>query len=202
MTIEERYRQRYLSKDTPWDVGLPDFNLTEVVTETPIDRCHVLDIGCGTGDNSVWLAQNGFQVVGTDTSVVALEKAKEKAAKGGVTCDFRLVNFFEGEIEGGPFGFVLDRGCFHSFTSEGDRSRFARNVAAHLKDRCLWLTIAGNADEDRRGPGPPQRTATDIVLAAEPCFEILSLLSSRFGSSRSNPPRAWRCLMRKRTKTV
>ena len=78
MTVEERYRQRYKSGDTPWDVGQPDFNLIEVVTNKPIQSCKVLEIGCGTGDNSIWLAQNRFQVIGTDTSDIAIEKAKEK----------------------------------------------------------------------------------------------------------------------------
>jgi SAM-dependent methyltransferase len=198
MTVEERYRERYRSGDTPWDVGQPDFNLVDVVTQEPIPGCKALDIGCGTGDNSIWLAQKGFQVMGTDTSDTALEKAKEKASKAHVECDFMLVDFLKNKIEGAPFGFVFDRGCFHSFDSEDDRARFAQNVAAHLDKDGLWLTIVGNADEHRQGPGPPQRSAGDIVLAVEPCFEILSLISSRFGSKHSNPPRAWRCLMQKR----
>jgi len=198
MTIEDRYRERYQSGDTPWDIGQPDFNLIEVVTQRPILSCKALDIGCGTGDNSIWLVQNRFQVIGTDTSDIALEKAKEKASKAGVQCDFILVDFLHNKIEGAPFGFVFDRGCFHSFSSENDRRTFAQNVAHHLAEDGLWLTIVGNADEHRRGPGPPQRTAADIVLALEPCFEILSLASGHFGSNRPNPPRAWRCLMQKR----
>jgi SAM-dependent methyltransferase len=157
-----------------------------------------LDIGCGTGDNAIWLAQNHFQVIGTDTSDIALEKAKEKASKANVACDFILVDFLNNKIEGAPFGFVFDRGCFHSFSSENDRRRFAQNVATHLEEAGLWLTIVGNADEHRQGPGPPQRTAGDIVLAVEPYFEVLSLTSSHFGSNRPNPPRAWVCLMRRR----
>ncbi len=198
MTIEERYRERYKSGNTPWDVGQPDFNLIEVVTQKPILRCKVLDIGCGTGDNSIWLAQKGFQVIGIDTSEIALQKAKEKASKGNVECDFMLVDFLNNKIEGAPFGFVFDRGCFHSFSSEKDRRKFSQKVATHLEEAGLWLTIAGNADEHRQGPGPPQRSAGDIVLAVEPYFEVLSLTSSRFGSNRPNPPRAWRCLMQKR----
>ena len=198
MTIEEGYRERYKSGDTPWDAGQPDFNLIEIVTKNPILSCKALDVGCGTGDNSIWLAKNRFQVIGTDTSDIAIEKAKEKASKANVECDLIFVDFTKNRIEGAPFGFVFDRGCFHSFSSENDRRRFAKNVATHLEEAGLWLTIVGNADEDRQGPGPPQRTAGDIVLAVEPYFEVLSLESSDFGSKRSNPPRAWRCLMQKR----
>jgi len=198
MTVEDRYRERYQSGNTPWDAGQPDFNLIEVVTQTPIPSGKALEIGCGTGDNSIWLAQNRFQVMGTDASDIAIEKAKEKAAKANVECDFRLVDFLKNKIDGAPFGFAFDRGCFHSFSSEDDRRRFAQNVATHLDEAGLWLTLVGNADEHRQGSGPPQRTAGDIVLAVEPYFEILSLQSSHFGSKRPNPPRAWRCLMQKR----
>lgn len=145
------------------------------MTKKPIQSCKVLDVCCGTGDNSIWLAQNRFQVIGTDTSDIALEKAKEKASKANVECDFMLVDFLKNKIQGAPFRFVFDRGCFHSFSSENDRRRFAKNVATHLEEAGLWLTIVGNADEHRQGPGPPQRTAADIVLAVEPYFEILSL---------------------------
>jgi SAM-dependent methyltransferase len=198
MTVEKRYKDRYRTGDTPWDIGRPDFNLIETVTEHPIPACKALDIGCGTGDNSIWLAQNGFYVTGSDTSTIALENAKKKAAKVHVECNFKLVDFLKDTVEGAPFGFVFDRGCFHSFRFEKDRSQFAENVAGHLEAAGLWLTLVGNADEHREGPGPPQRTARDIVLAVEPYFEILILQSSRFGSNRPNPPRAWRCLMQKR----
>ncbi len=123
MTIEERYRERYKSENTPWDAGQPDFNLIEIVTKNPILSCKVLDVGCGTGDNSIWLAQNRFQVIGTDVSDIAIEKA----SKANVECDFILVDFLKKKIEGTPFGFVFDRGCFHSFSSENDRRRFAKN---------------------------------------------------------------------------
>ncbi|HAG12037.1 MAG TPA: class I SAM-dependent methyltransferase [Desulfotomaculum sp.] len=198
MTVEERYRESYKTGYTPWDVGQPDFNLIEVVTTKPIQSCKVLDIGCGTGDNSIWLAQNRFQVVGTNTSDIALQKAKEKASKANVECDFMLVDFLKNKIKGVPFGFVFDRGCLHSFSSENDRKRFAKNVATHLEEVGLWLTIVGNADEHRQGPGLPQRTARDIVFAVEPYFEIISLQSTHFGSNHPIPPIAWRCLMQKR----
>lgn len=198
MTTQDHFRERYKSGDTPWDLGRPDFNLIEVVTQKPVPGCKALDIGCGTGDNSIWLAQNRFQVTGTDTSDIALEKAREKASKANVECDFILSDFLEDKIKAAPFGFIFDRGCLHSFSSGDDRKRFAQNVAKHLEEDGLWLTIVGNADEHRQGPGPPQRTARDIVLAVEPCFEILSLQSSHFGSNSPKPPRAWRCLLQKR----
>lgn len=198
MKIADKYKERYKLKNTPWDIGKPDFNLIEVVNQTPIQKCKALDIGCGTGDNSTWLAQNGFSTIGTDISSDALEKAKDKATKASITCSFLNIDFLTQKVEGDPFGFVFDRGCFHSFNSEDDRNIFSQNVAIHLEDSGLWLTLVGNADEQRGTPGPPQRSAKNIILAVEPYFEILSLTTSHFGSNRPTSPRAWRCLLRKR----
>jgi methyl halide transferase len=199
MTAEEHFKKRYESGDTPWDIGKPDFNLIQTVTTAAIEPCKALDIGCGTGDNSIWLSQKNFQVTGIDTSEIAIQKAIEKASKHNAKCTFMVIDFLASKIAGAPFGLAFDRGCFHSLSSEGERKRFANHVAVHLKKDGLWLSLVGNADEQRQGPGPPQRTAGDIVNSVEPCFEILSLVSSYFGSNRPTPPKAWVCLMRKRS---
>jgi SAM-dependent methyltransferase len=198
MTAEEHFKKRYESGDTPWDIGKPDFNLIQAVTTVPIEPCNALDIGCGTGDNSIWLSQKNFHVIGIDTSEIAIQKAVEKASKANVKCTFIVMDFLTNKIEGAPFGFAFDRGCFHSLKSDEERKTFAENVAAHLTKDGLWLSLVGNADEQRHGPGPPQRTAGDIVNSVESYFEILSLVSSYFESNRPNPPKAWVCLMRKR----
>ena len=198
MSAEERFQKRYASGDTPWDIGKPDFNLIETVTARAIGPCKALDIGCGTGDNSIWLAQQNFQVVGVDISETAIQKAGDKAAQAQVSSTFRVIDFLTGNIAGGPFGFIFDRGCFHTVNSAEERQAFAAKVAAHLGKDGLWLSLVGSADEPRQGPGPPRRTARDIVNAVEPHFEILSLVASHFGSNRPDPPKAWACLMRKR----
>lgn len=192
--------ERYKSGDIPWDAGQPDSNLIEGVTRTPILACKALDVGCGTGDNPIWLARQGFEVTGTDISEIALEAARAKACNAGVACAFVAADFMRETIPGAPFGFVFDRGCFHSFDAAEEKSAFARSVAAHLAEGGLWLTLAGNADEPRLEAGPPRMSAVSLATAVEPFFEILSLTSCRFGAGgRMRPPaRAWRCLMCKR----
>ncbi len=192
------FKERYEAGDTPWDIGKPDPNLIQTVTATPIEPCNALDIGCGTGDNAIWLAQQKFHVAGIDTSEIAIGKAKEKALKANVKCTLIVGDILTNHVAGAPFGFAFDRGCFHSLDSEKERKRFAENVHGHLEKDGLWLSLIGNADEQSHAPGPPRRTAGDIVNSVEPYFEILSLVSSYFGSNRPNPPRAWACLMRKR----
>ena len=68
----------------------------------------MLDIGCGSGDNSIWLVQKYFQVTGTDISEIAIGKAKEKASKKDVKCTFHVVDFVRNRVEGAPFGVFLN----------------------------------------------------------------------------------------------
>lgn len=200
--MENHFEKRYKTGDIPWDHGMPDFNLMNMVIQRPIPKCKVLDVGCGTGDNAIWLAQQHFMVTGCDLSQTAIEKAREKASTNDINCSFIVADFLNNRISCSPFGFVFDRGCFHSVDAGEERRRFAENVALLLEAGGLWLTIAGNADEQGREKGPPQVTARELVAAVEPYCEIISLSASHFGSDQSDPPKAWVCLMRKRKGTL
>lgn len=179
---------------------MPDKNLIAWVERRSITPCAVLDIGCGTGENSIWLSQQEFDVTGCDLSATAIERAKEKAVAANVDCAFQTADFLEDHLPGAPFGFVFDRGCLHCIAGESDRRQFARNVAAHLTTDGLWLSLIGNADGPDREVGPPQLTAAEVVATVEPHFEILSLEAGHFGSDQEEPPCCWICLMSKRTK--
>lgn len=198
MTPEDRFSERYREGSAPWDIGQADVNLVHAVKTLPIAPCKAVDIGCGTGDNVIWLAQQNYTVVGVDAAAIAIEKAREKAGKANVQCAFAVLNILSDQVDGAPFGFAFDRGCFHTLDSASDRKTFAKQVSRHLDTSGLWLSLIANADEKRVGPGPPQRSARDVVNAVEPYFEILSLVSGHFGSNQPDPPRAWICLMRKR----
>jgi SAM-dependent methyltransferase len=194
----EHFEQSYRTGETPWDIGKPDFNLIQAVIAIPIAPCKALDIGCGTGDNAIWLSQQGFLAVGLDASEIAVKQAEEKAAKVSAKCSFFVLDILKNQVEGAPFGFAFDRGCFHVMCSSEDRRRFAQQVYGLLEEGGLWLSLIGSADEKRLGDGPPQRSAGDIASAVEPYFEILSLVCSYFETRLPAPARAWVCLMKKR----
>jgi tellurite methyltransferase len=51
-----------------------------------------IDIACGEGRNSIFLAKHGFDVLGLDISEAGLEKARGWMAREGLKIDFRLAN--------------------------------------------------------------------------------------------------------------
>ncbi len=200
MTKKESFEERYQSGTTPWELNRPDSHLVRIIEKESIKPCRTLDIGCGTGSNAIWLHNRGFEVTGVDFSSLAIEKAREKAKKEGAKIQFLIKDFLLGKKPDPEFGFIFDRGCFHSFDDKKDLKTFAKNAALHLKTGGLWFSILGNADAPPRDEGPPMRSALDIVTAVEPFFEILSLVADRFDSNREKPVLCWLCLMKKREK--
>ncbi len=205
MAEQNRFNERYKTGDTPWELDRPDANLVRVVKEWPVAPCKALDAGCGTADNAIWLAQQGFDVTGADYSPLAIERAKAKAGKISLVpgkehlkISFYVNDFLNQQVGTEEFEFLFDRGCFHTFDSPDDRSKFAQNAGIHLKTGGIWLSLIGNADAPEREEGPPVRSAKDIVEAVEPYFEILSLASGRFDSKRKDPSRNWVCIFKKR----
>ncbi len=196
--MEDRFNKRYVSDDLPWNIERPDFNLIKVVQSFPVKSCKALDVGCGTGDNVIWLAKQGFEVTGADLSEKAIEIAKEKAKNAGVDISLYVNDFLNEKVSDAPFGFIFDRGCFHSFDKKKERKLYAKNVNQILEKDGLWLSLIGNYDDGRLDIGPPKRTALDVIGAVEPYFEILSLTQGRFDSNDEIPSKIWICLMRKR----
>ena len=195
---KRHFKQRYREGNIPWDLGRPDFNLQNEINKGSLNPGRLLDIGCGTGSDTVWLAQQGFTVTGTDLSEIAVAQAKENAVNARVICEFHVLDFQSEPVPGGPFDSLYDRGCFHSFDTHYMRKKFAFHAANHLRTNGLWLSLIGSADDPPRDIGPPRRSLKDVVAAVEPYFEFLSITTGKFDSEREVPPRAWICLMKKR----
>jgi len=57
-----------------------------------------LDIACGEGRNSIYLAKKGFQVTGLDISEAGLEKGRQWMEREGVQIDYRITNLEQVEF--------------------------------------------------------------------------------------------------------
>jgi SAM-dependent methyltransferase len=189
------WNESYASGESlPWDTGTPDPLLVEVIESRAIAPGRTLEIGCGTGTNAIFLAQHGFDVLGIDISEVAVARARAKAQG---RCRFEAVDYLAAAPAGGPFQFVFDRGCFHVFDGEGERARFAENVAAELVEHGFWLSLIGSTEGAPRDEGPPRRSARDVMNAIEPALEIVQLRSTEFTVCEEQL-KSWLCLSRKR----
>ncbi|MCD4683903.1 MAG: class I SAM-dependent methyltransferase [Bacteroidales bacterium] len=199
MSADNRFENRYKNGDLPWNINRADYNLINVVTNEPIPVGKAIDIGCGTGDNAIWLAKQGFNVTGIDYSKNAIEMAKIKAEdKGANNTHFLFLDILNDKIPDGPYSFVYDRGCFHSFDTNKERKKYAGRTADLLMNGGLWLSLLGSHDDGRLDQGPPKKTVLDIATAVEPYFEIQYIKAGRFDSNDAVPSKIWICLMKKR----
>ncbi len=90
----EKWNRKY-SRQKPTENLQPDDWLTEscrVIADRTADseqKNQALDIACGLGHNSIWLAQNGWEVDGVDISPAGLAAARETATQSGCTLNWR-----------------------------------------------------------------------------------------------------------------
>jgi methyl halide transferase len=194
---QDRFIDRYKDGNTPWDLKRPDFNLIEVVEKEFLNIGNALVVGCGTGDNSIFLSKSGFNTTGIDLSPLAIEKAKAKSEDLN-NCNFKVMDFLKGNIEKNFYDFVFDRGCFHTFYEKHERDAFAKKVYDSLKPDSFWLSLLGNSDEKSDGSGPPRLNVRDISGIVEPLFEIISIKSSFMDSNSPDRNRSWQVILKKR----
>ncbi len=198
MKEKKDWDKRYDENDLPWDSGMPDTALINLVTSWPNTPGKVLDIGCGTGTNAVWLAEQGAEVTGLDISTSAIALAEQRRAEHGVNCRLMAEDFLTCSLEPDSFDLIFDRGCFHCISEENQR-RYVEKAATCLQPDGLWFSLIGNKDQENNGEGPPRMTAAEICSLVEPAFEILSLKSAlQISNKLPQPLRFWHCLMQMR----
>jgi SAM-dependent methyltransferase len=116
----------------PWD-GHPLANsLTDLIEgDGALAPGTALDLGCGTGDTSIYLAKHGWQVTGVDFVGKAVDKARAKAEADKVAVNFAMadVTRLSSEGVGSNFGLIVDNGCLHGMSAEA-RDAYVREVTA------------------------------------------------------------------------
>src|SRR5438093_520153 len=104
----------------PWDIGRPQEVVVRLYERGGFSG-HVLDAGCGTGKNSLFLASKCLDVLGIDRIPAAIERAIAKAAERGIKAEFQVADALNLAALGRTFDTVLDAGLFHVF-SDADRA--------------------------------------------------------------------------------
>ncbi|REJ79597.1 MAG: class I SAM-dependent methyltransferase [Planctomycetota bacterium] len=192
--VDRDWDARYRSGETPWDSALVSRELRIVLDERPIVPGRAIELGCGTGTNAVFLAQQGFQVTAVDCSAPALEQAAEKAQQAGVSVDWieADVQHFGDHLQ--PFDFVFDRGCYHC-CRRTDLPGILTTLANITHPGSLFLCLAGNANEQTEH-GPPRVTEQEIRDELGRLFDVEFIREFRFqDAGEVEGPLGWSCLL-------
>ena len=160
----EDWDARYAAVENLW-ASKPNRFLVAEVADLPPGRA--LDLACGEGQNAIWLASLGWDVLGVDYSEVAVAKAQARAEREGVAARFLCADLVEYEPEREAFALVIV--LYLHIPSTHRASVHAKASAAVAPDGTFVLLghDLTNLTEGVGGPSDPDILYTAEEIAAE-----------------------------------
>ncbi|HEY2791229.1 MAG TPA: methyltransferase domain-containing protein [Micromonosporaceae bacterium] len=168
----ERYRHQvykamYFLGLTPWNRETPHPFLAKAMADTPKPRpdAPALEIGCGTGTNAVFLAQQGWTVTAVDMVSRALELGRAKATAAGVEVNFMRsdatrLDSADGIAAPGGYDLIVDIGCFHAIPL-AERNGYVDSITA-LAAPAATLLLIGQFARPARDSRKAGLTPTEV----------------------------------------
>ena len=132
-------------KPIPFFKNIPDECLVSYCTSNILHKGRALDIGCGNGRNSLYLAKQGFDVIGIDISDEVIKWAQESLADYTNKPVFKCQSLFEFEDRPKSFDLINDSGCFHHIKPHR-RCQYFESILKYLKDDGYFSMTCFNLD--------------------------------------------------------
>ena len=193
------YRVLYRIGFTPWDTGKVPLELSALVDGSDaLSAGRALDIGCGTGTQSVYLAQHGWRVTAIDDVDRPLAQARARAEAAHVSVDWIKADVADLGALGIEPGLTLafDRGCFHGL-NDRQRAMYAAGVTALASPGATLLMMAFAPS---RVPGAPSGVEDGEIVARFDGWELSATQPDGEGDPPGpmrNVPRHWYRLIRR-----
>lgn len=130
--MERVYRKAKTPSDLLWHAEEPSTFLVEAIKNRKTPG-KALDLGCGAGIFSVYMAKAGYEVTGVDFIPEALEMAKEVAKKENVNVRWLPADLLSWKPNE-EFDIILDSGCLHTIS---DTEKFKEKIVS-------WLPSGGD----------------------------------------------------------
>ncbi|HYC19721.1 MAG TPA: class I SAM-dependent methyltransferase [Candidatus Bathyarchaeia archaeon] len=165
----------------PWDIGRPQKEFVQLEEAGEIVGS-VLDVGCGTGENALFLAAKGHDVWGVDFTPSAIEKARYKATERKLDVTFLTRNALELRTLGTTFDTVIDSGLFHVLNDE-ERPQFVSSLASVLHRHGTYFMLCFSELEPG-SYGPRRVTQSDIRNAFDRTWHINYIRPAQMESRR------------------
>ena len=166
----EHWDRKYAEAVRLWSAEPNRFLVAEV---TDLEPGRALDLACGEGQNSRWLAELGWRVTGVDFSEVAIARASERTGREQLDVEFVCADLLEYEPERDAFDLVL---VFYLQISAIERRRVLGRAVSALAAAGTFLLVGHdltNLTDGVGGPHDPDLLYTpDDIVAELPGLEI------------------------------
>lgn len=130
-------------KAVPFFKNIPDENLITYFDRGILKEGKALDIGCGKGRNSIYIAKKGLEVCGVDFSETSIEMANKIATEQGIKVKFSCQSIFDFQSEKENYDFIYDSGCFHHIKPHR-REQYLSTILKYLKPNGYFAMICFN----------------------------------------------------------
>lgn len=175
----DRFVQAYQGTP-PWDIGRPQPAFVALADAGVIEG-PVLDAGCGTGENALFLAGRGLTVLGVDAVPAAIAAARTKAAERGLSAEFAVHDALDLGSLGRTFRTVVDSGLFHTF-DDPEREQYVTALAAVLEPGGVAHVLCFSEHETREG-GPRRVTQAELrAVFDRPPFAVRSIVAAEMAT--------------------
>lgn len=162
-----RFNLKYLSRPG-WDKRVPAPELIRQISgRTP---GNAIDLGCGTGTNLLYLAQQGWNITGLDYAPLAIIKAKRKLKNFQKILLVADVTKLAAMDLPGPYDLGLDMGCLHSLP-ESYRPSYIKGLEKWIKPGSILLIYAFQPGEFSRNKGI---TRAEMITYFKDGFDLIN----------------------------
>lgn len=100
------------------------YNLIYGLTRKYLEKCKkakILDVGCGTGETYLGLADGKRSILAIDNNIKSIEIAKQRAKKFKINVQFKHFDFIRNSLPRNRYDFVYSIGVLHH-TSEPEKN--------------------------------------------------------------------------------
>lgn len=208
MLTKAEWEQRYQTGDTPWELGMPRQAVQDLFHRYVSAGTSVLEVGCGMGTNTFWLAKQGYKVTAFDLSEKAIALAREQQSILGTEIDFHVGDILQGINVTQSFPIIFSCAVFNQMQDEDKQNRYVSMMANYCEKDGYWLDITPSAEKAKEitamtsAKAPPYLSATQIVNAVDPCFWIIEMCLTEFIVERQDIGKvvfyAWASVFQKR----